>query len=194
MRCKNGAVAPTELPLPRRRRQPWYVAGTFGLLLAAGAFGVVAFLQDRHPAAPLPERSIAVLPFVAMSDDAPVRHLANALVEELLNDLAAQRQLKVASRTASATKPAAQSVRDYAAALGVFYVLEGSVRPASDGFHVTVQLIRARDELHLLSQTLDLGRDNADMEGLARQIAFQAFRYIDQDVRIAAARSEEHTS
>jgi len=163
------------------------------ILTAAGAAVVAVviaaswwFAHSRQ----LPTRSIAVLPFAAMSDDPKMRHLSNALREELLNNLTAERQLHVASSTSSSNRPADQSVPAFAASLGVSYVLEGSIRPTANGIRATAQLIRGRDDVHLLSRTFESSEDESDIVDTAGQIAALVFRYLDNDLDIAKARLE----
>ena len=102
------------------------------------------------------EPSIAVLPFVNMSDDVEKEHFADGLSEELLNKLAAIRGLNVVGRTSSfyfKNKRATPS--EIAAALKVSHLLEGSVRRSGSRVRVTAQLIDARNGYHLWSQTYD---------------------------------------
>src|SRR5262249_32019636 len=147
------------------------------------------FFRTPHSAA-LPTRSIAVLPFAAMSEKAQMRHLSDTLREELLNSLTAERQLRVASRTSTSSRPVAQSVSAFAASLGVSYVLEGSIRPTANGIRATTQLIRGRDDVHLLSRTFESSEDESDIDDMAGQIAALVFRYLDNDLDIAKARLE----
>ena len=100
--------------------------------------------------------SIAVLPFVNMSNDAEQDYLSDGLAEELLNLLARIKGLKVAARTSSfAFRGAGQDIRKIGNALGVSTVLEGSVRKSGDRIRITAQLIDAGDGYHLWSDTFD---------------------------------------
>ena len=100
--------------------------------------------------------SIAVLPFVNMSDDPNNEYFSDGISEELLNVLVRVEGLRVASRTSSfAFKDKDTSIPDIAASLGVDHVLEGSVRKAGDTVRVTAQLIDVRTDSHLWSQTYD---------------------------------------
>ena len=114
--------------------------------------------------------SIAVLPFVNMSDDESQEYFANGLSEELLNLLAQTRGLKVTARTSSfAFKGQAKSISEIAEALNVKTVLEGSVRRAGSRVRVTAQLINAADGYHLWSQIYD--REMTDVFELQDDIA-----------------------
>jgi TolB-like protein len=102
------------------------------------------------------EKSIAVLPFVDMSEKKDQEYFADGLTEELIERLAQSRDLKVIARTSSfyyKERPA--DVRTIAAALGVRHVLEGSVRKRGNLLRITVQLIRASDGSHIWSNTYD---------------------------------------
>jgi len=101
-------------------------------------------------------QSIAVLPFVNMSDDADNEYFSDGISEELLNVLVRVEGLRVASRTSSfAFKGKDTSIPNIAESLGVEHVLEGSVRKAGDTVRVTAQLIDARTDTHLWSETYD---------------------------------------
>jgi len=105
--------------------------------------------------------SIAVLPFVNMSDDAGNEYFSEGLSEELLNLLAKNPDLRVAARTSSFSfKDQALEISEIARRLSVAYVLEGSVRRAGDQIRITAQLIKADDGYHLWSDTYDRRLDN----------------------------------
>jgi TolB-like protein/Tfp pilus assembly protein PilF len=100
--------------------------------------------------------SIAVLPFVNMSDDRANDYFSDGLTEELLNVLAKVQGLRVIARTSSfAFKGKEMTIADIAKALDVQHVLEGSVRKSGDRVRITAQLIRAADSSHLWSETYD---------------------------------------
>ena len=100
--------------------------------------------------------SIAVLPFVNMSDDKANDYFSDGLSEELLNVLAKVQGLRVIARTSSfAFKGKDATIADVAKTLGVDHVLEGSVRKSGDRVRITAQLIRAADSSHLWSETYD---------------------------------------
>lgn len=105
-------------------------------------------------------QSIAVLPFVNMSDDPD--HFSDGLTEELMNLLAKNPDLKVAGRTSSfAFKGQTPDFQEVGQALNVEHVLEGSVRRSGDTLRVTAQLIKVDDGYHVWSETYD--REMADI-------------------------------
>ena len=100
--------------------------------------------------------SVAVLPFVNMSDDAANEYFADGLSEELLNVLSKIRGLRVASRTSAFSfKGAKVDISTVAKKLNVATVLEGSVRKASSRVRITAQLVDAATDSHLWSETYD---------------------------------------
>ena len=101
-------------------------------------------------------KSIAVLPFVNMSSDKENEYFADGISEEILNQLAQLKNLRVAGRTSSFSfKGQNQDLRHIAKQLGVAYVLEGSVRKSATNVRITAQLIQARDGFHVWSETYD---------------------------------------
>lgn len=102
------------------------------------------------------ERSIAVLPFVNMSDDPENEYFSDGISEELLNVLVKVDGLRVASRTSSFSfKGKDTPIPAIAEALKVGHVLEGSVRKAGDTVRITAQLIDVETDRHLWSETYD---------------------------------------
>jgi len=108
-----------------------------------------------------PAHSVAVLPFVNMSDDKENEYFADGLAEEVLNLLAGIEGLNVAARTSSFTfKNTSLKLPEIARELNVGTVLEGSVRRAGNKVRVTAQLIKAHDGYHLWSETYDRELDD----------------------------------
>jgi TolB-like protein len=106
-------------------------------------------------------KSIAVLPFVNMSDDKDNEFFSDGLSEELLNVLAQVDGLRVAARTSSFHfKGKNEDLRTVADKLGVEHLLEGSVRKSGNRIRVTAQLIKADDGFHLWSDTYDYEVDD----------------------------------
>ncbi|MBP6627174.1 MAG: hypothetical protein KA187_07135, partial [Arenimonas sp.] len=107
------------------------------------------------------EASIAVLPFVNMSNDPEQEYFSDGLSEEVLNLLAQIHELKVIGRTSSfAFKGRNEDLRTIGDKLGVAYLLEGSVRKAGDDLRITAQLIEVEGGSHLWSQTYDRKLEN----------------------------------
>ena len=116
----------------------------------------VGRLEGGDPVRGRREKSIAVLPFVNMSDDRDNEYFSDGMTEEILNALVRVEELFVASRTSSfAFKGSKQDVREIASRLNVATVLEGSVRKSGDRLRITAQLIEADEGYHLWSDTYD---------------------------------------
>ncbi|HET7064774.1 MAG TPA: tetratricopeptide repeat protein [Rudaea sp.] len=107
------------------------------------------------------DNSIAVLPFVDMSQAKDQEYFSDGISEELLNLLAKIPQLHVAARTSSFSfKGKEVPIPEIAKTLLVANVLEGSVRKSGDHVRITTQLIRAADGYHLWSETYDRKLDD----------------------------------
>jgi TolB-like protein len=147
---------------------------TLGIGLGAGWFfrpmSSVLPLAAGHTAAADMARSIAVLPFVNMSDDAANEFFADGISEELLNVLVRVDGIGVASRTSSfAYKGRELGAVAIARELGVNHILEGSVRKAGNRVRITAQLIDAANDRHLWSDTYD--RELTDIFQIQDEIA-----------------------
>jgi TolB-like protein/tetratricopeptide (TPR) repeat protein len=155
-------------------------------IVAAGAMAAVLvalliWLVPNPPATPgvtesqfadINPKSIAVLPFVNMSGDADNTYFSHGVSEELLNVLARIPGLKVSSRTSSfhfASRDV--PLREIAAKLAVRHILEGSVRRIGNNVRITAQLIDAKTDTHLWSETYD--REVLDSFAVQGEIAGQ---------------------
>ncbi|HEV7432124.1 MAG TPA: tetratricopeptide repeat protein, partial [Steroidobacteraceae bacterium] len=143
------------------------------------------FVLSRHgaeaagssvPATPAPptitdkDKSIAVLPFIDMSEKKDQEYFSDGLTEELLDQLAQVPDLRVPARTSSFYFKGKQAtIPEIARALGVTHVLEGSVRKAGATMRVTAELIRADNGFHLWAHTYD--RDVKDVFKVQDEIA-----------------------
>jgi len=102
------------------------------------------------------DKSIAVLPFADLSPNGDQAYFSDGIAEELLNLLAKIRELRVISRSSSFQFRGNDIfIPDVATELNVTYVLEGSVRKAGNDIRVTAQLIDARSDTHIWSETYD---------------------------------------
>jgi len=128
--------------------------------------------------------SIAVLPFVDMSQAKDQEYLTDGISEELLNVLARVEGFKVAGRTSAfAFKGRDDDLRAIGQKLGVENILEGSVRKQGDRIRVTAQLVKAADGYHLWSDTYDrqLGDVFAIQDDIARQVVGAIRRTLGKD-------------
>ena len=128
---------------------------TPGTSVVTGTVSPAKNVQDKaKPVAPA--NSIAVLPFINMSEDKANEYFADGLAEELLNKLARVKGLQVTGRTSSFYfKGKNEDLRIIGETLGVANLLEGSVRKSGDQIRITAQLINASDGYHLWSESYD---------------------------------------
>ena len=133
---------------------------------AAPSFAPNPIVQTR--------KAVAVLPFENLSGRPEDAYLADGLQEEILNALARLRDLKVISRTSvKEYRGKSPNMREIGERLGVGTILEGSVRREGNKLRLTVQLIDARDDQHLLASNYDREVSNMlDLQSaVARQVA-----------------------
>jgi TolB-like protein/Tfp pilus assembly protein PilF len=144
------------------------------------AIAVVLLLTDRlvlrhgvneTTVAPIPEKSIAVLPFENLSEEKQNEYFTDGVQDEILSDLARIADLKVISRTSVMQYKSglARNLRKIGEELGVAHVVEGSVQRSANKIRVIAQLIDARTDAHLWAQTYD--RDLADVFAIQSEIA-----------------------
>ena len=140
-----------------------FYAVAAAIAVAAIAWFLYSGSADQETPSPDADEgpSIAVLPFVNMSDDAANEHFADGISEELLNILAGIDGLKVASRTSAFSfKDTNTPIPELAELLGVRHVLEGSVRKQGNRVRITAQLIEAGEDAHLWSESYDRTLDD----------------------------------
>ncbi len=136
------------------------------LLIAA----VILFAYDKWWMSGPPEKSIAVLPFMNMSNDPEQEFFSDGISEEQLNVLAKIPGLRVVARSSSFQfKGENRDIIDIGQQLNVAHVLEGSVRRAGSQLRITAQLIDTRDGFHLWSETYD--RELANIFAVQDEIA-----------------------
>jgi adenylate cyclase len=168
------------------------------LVLALTYFVVDKFWISKHalsvegekalnaPAtAPFPavisDKSIAVLPFADMSEKHDQEYFADGMAEEIIDLLAKILGLKVIGRTSSFQfKGKTDDLRRIGNALGVAYIVEGSLRRAGDRIRVTAQLINVQDGAHLWSETYD--REVSDVLNMQAEIAASLARSLQIEV------------
>jgi TolB-like protein len=116
------------------------------------------------------DNSIAVLAFDNMSADPTQEYFSDGIAEELLNALAQEPELRVASRSSSfSLKGKGLDIPTMAETLNVAHVVEGSVRTQGNRVRITAQLIDASTDSHLWSQTYD--RELEDIFRIQQEIS-----------------------
>jgi TolB-like protein/Flp pilus assembly protein TadD len=169
---------PTVIPTGKVLRARWMMAaGVAVVCLALAYFAVEKMWLPRRvaeqkpvavvvpgtgPASPaIPDKSVAVLPFVDMSEKKDQEYFSDGLSEELIDMLTRLQDLRVPARTSSFYFKGKQTtIADIARILSVAHVLEGSVRKSGNSLRITAQLIRVDNGYHEWSQTYDRKLDD----------------------------------
>ena len=115
-------------------------------------------------------KSIAVLPFVNMSNDKEQDYFCDGITEDIINDLTRLEELHVVARTSSfAFRDKNQDIREIGLKLGAQTIVEGSVRKIGNSLRITVQLINVSNGYHLWSKRYD--RELKDVFAIQNEIA-----------------------
>src|SRR5437588_1588816 len=148
---KRSTAAPPGL---RWIRSP--TAVVFLLLVAALALALPFYWNRNLPTSSAPEKSIAVLPFLDLSETKNQEYFCDGMSEEIIDALAKVEGLRVIARTSSFSfKGENPNVSEVGKKLNVENVLEGSVRRESNRVRITAQLINARNGFQLWSETYE---------------------------------------
>src|SRR5207248_5127491 len=141
-------------------RKPIFIIAA-SLAVVALAFATFLFWQRAKPktsavTAPIPEKSVAVLPFANLSRDPDNAYFADGIQDEILTRLSKIADLKVISRTSTQHyKSAPENLPEIARLLGVAHILEGTVQKSGDAVRVNVQLIKAANDSHVWADIYD---------------------------------------
>src|SRR3954469_5235270 len=154
----------TEDVSPNEKIPRWSVR-KFAALVATIALIAAALLGYRlirttsslaTPATAVAEKSIAVLPFVDMSQTKDQEYFCDGISEEILDALAKVEGLRVVARTSSFSfKGKNADVAEIAQKLNVHSILEGSLRREGNRVRITAQLVDAQNGFHVWSDTFD---------------------------------------
>ncbi|MFT5663031.1 MAG: adenylate cyclase [Gammaproteobacteria bacterium] len=162
----------------RHLRDALYIAGIPGEAPTASATAEIA------PLSLLDKPSIAVLPFVNMSNDLEQEYFADGISEDIITALSHIKQWFVVARNSSFVyKGRNVDIREIAKTLGVRYVLEGSVRKGGNKLRITGQLIEAESGTHLWAGKYDGDLD--DVFDLQDKITESVVGAIEPSLRIA---------
>src|SRR5438067_927058 len=164
-----AAPAPTPPPVVKPKRIPWHEVVIVLVLLAAGA-GYFLFQRAGPKGTAVPEKSIAVLPMVNSTGDPANEYFSDGMSEEFISTLSRLQELKVVGRTSSFQfKGKTDDSKTIGEKLGVYYLLEGSVRKSADRVRIAVALIKSGDGANVWSETYD--RELKDIFAVQSEIA-----------------------
>ena len=194
-----SSPAPSDIDIRPARQSRSGLAAALGVAAIVSSIAVAwIFGVGNRGAATGEIASIAVLPFVDMSQSRDQEYFSDGLSEELLDVLAKTPQLRVIGRTSSFQfKGKNEDLRGIAEKLGVDHLLEGSVRKEGNRVRITAQLVKASDGSRLWSESYDRTLDDifkvqdeiADAAAQAMKVTLFAGRL---PVRSASASSEAH--
>jgi TolB-like protein/tRNA A-37 threonylcarbamoyl transferase component Bud32/cytochrome c-type biogenesis protein CcmH/NrfG len=152
-----------------RRNRKLVATGAACLLLGAAAIWLFRGDLFRAPQFNPPEKSIAVLPFLDLSEAKDQEYFCDGISEEILHALAKIDGLRVTGRTSSFSfKGSGAGATDIGKKINVENVLEGSLRRDGNRVRITAELISARSGFHLWTETYD--RELKDVFALQDEI------------------------
>src|SRR3954447_16050613 len=173
---EDDAIAVLDAPPSPSRWGRWYRWAIAGGALVVASIAIALWAVESRTPTPTAIRSLAVLPLENLSGDAAQEYFADGMTDELIATLGQISALRVISRTSvmayrRARKPLPQIARE----LNVDAVIEGTVLRAGGQVRITAQLIEARDDKHLWSDSYDGDlRDTLTLQNtVARAIAEQ---------------------
>ena len=156
-----------------RRHRPWLLPVVTGIavIVTVAIWQWWGTAERAQTAPPVPDdKSIAVLPFVDMSEKKDQEYLSDGISEQVLDLLSRIPDLRVIARTSSFSfKGKDVDIATIARKLNVSHVLEGSVRKSGNRVRITTQLIRTTDSSHLWSEMYD--RELTDIFAIQDEIA-----------------------
>ena len=202
---RDGEVS---VPAPAARTRRFDAAIIAMLVLSVAYFAVDKFVLDPSRDATEREtarqegradalvesfgdKSIVVLPFVNISSDPEQEYLGDGLAEELLNLLARVEGLRVISRTSAFSfKGTETTAAEIARLLNVSYVLEGSVRKSGNALRITAQLIDARADAHVWSDTYD--HSTEDIFDIQDSVAGKVVGHLKTELSLDPPKADRH--
>jgi TolB-like protein/Flp pilus assembly protein TadD len=169
-KLQQAAAKPAVEKPARRSGAGWIAALVLVALLAGGAVYYFGVRKAATKGAPIPEKSIAVLPLVNSSGDPANEYFSDGMSEEFISTLSQLHELKVIGRSSSFQfKGKNENSKTVGEKLGVYYLLEGSVRKSADRVRIAVALVKAGDGANVWSETYD--RELKDIFAVQSEIA-----------------------
>src|SRR6476660_4422070 len=159
--------------LKKHRAHVRWAEAAIALLVLAAVISAFIYVLRRGPARSLGnvvETSIAVLPLVNSTGDPANEYFSDGMSEEFISSLSRLQELKVIGRTSSFQfKGKSDDSKTIGKKLGVYYLLEGSVRKSADRVRIAVALVKAGDGANVWSDTYD--RELKDIFAVQSEIA-----------------------
>lgn len=177
---KKDRESATKLPLSLTKPAPKRLTWRTALPIAVGVLVLIIALiwilgqQGRESPIPTEKKFIAVLPFTTIMKTEENEIFCEGLHDDIITQIAKISDLKVIARTSVIQyKDTKKRVREIASELGVYVILEGSVRRIGDRIRVVAQLINGETEEHLWAETYDGNMSDifAIQSDIARKIA-----------------------
>jgi TolB-like protein/DNA-binding winged helix-turn-helix (wHTH) protein/Tfp pilus assembly protein PilF len=169
-----GGAIPRSAP-PAHVRRLWLLLPAVAAVVIVAAVAYFQWFRFRtHPRAAAGRLMLAVLPFENLTGDASQDYFSDGLTEEMiaqLGNLNPQHLGVIARTSVMHYKGTTQQLDQIGSALGVQYVLEGSVRRSADKVRITARLIPVKDQSHVWSRQYD--RELSNLLGLQGEIAQQ---------------------
>ena len=156
-----ATVSPSDTPMPRPRAGfLWSAAAALCLAMIVTFMVRGKAANSNHPAstaiAQQPAKSIAVLPFLDLTDKMANEIFADGMTEELIDKFTKIPGLRVAApRSSFLLKGKKMPIAEVSRTLGVAYVLDGSVRKSGAMGRIAARLIRADNGYVVWSETYD---------------------------------------
>ena len=157
---------PISVPQKNSKTKIIVASGIILALIMFGYFFIPKLFKSSSPG----DKSIAVLPFTNLSNDPEQEYFSDGIVEAILDRLFKIGELKVTSGTSTKRyKNTELSVKKIGRELGVSSILEGSIQKIGNNVRITAQLIDARTDVHLWSETYD--RNISDIFSIQSEVA-----------------------
>jgi adenylate cyclase len=151
----EGRVVKITTRKKLKAQRKWILISTAAIVITLLALFLPGLLSNKIGFAGS-EKSIAVLPFENISNDSLQQYLSDGLTEDIITQLSKIGDLKVISRTSVMQyQGIKKNIKEIADELGVATILEGSVRKEGNQLRIIAQLIDARTDKHLWSETYD---------------------------------------
>jgi len=155
----------------------WIAAVTGLIILILAVYGLF-FLEEGRDREERSDKSIAVLPFENRSDDPQQEYFSDGITDDIISHLVKISELKVKSRTSTEQyKNPGKAMPVIGRELGVSYILEGSVRKADNQLRIVAQLIDAKNDVHVWTETFD--REITEIFQIQSEIAVEIAQVLE---------------